>query len=117
MWRRCWKRRKRCTKGADSRTAATALRAETASRRPTRCVDQFVGRATSFLSARRGAVRHRSADRKALFALQGWCRRRFDRRLPPGLNAYPLRNQKRNTPRSEEHTSELQSREKLVCRL
>src|SRR5690606_41475097 len=45
---------------------------------------------------------------------------RPDRRIfPPGAwwSSYPCRGDRNGSPRSEEHTSELQSRENLVCRL
>src|SRR3712207_8514552 len=54
------------------------------------------------LGRTRGMVRHRSARRDPLGAAGGRCG--MARRHGP-------------TPRSEEHTSELQSRQYLVCRL
>src|SRR5690606_41057588 len=67
-----------------------------------------------------GAVRIRSAVRRR--AVRAWPVRRGSRRSRTGRCAgrsarRPPAPAPSTAPRSEEHTSELQSREKLVCRL
>src|SRR5690625_5971296 len=57
----------------------------------------------------RSEIRHHRHARKVLFALEG------RRGRQPGLPARQVSG--KDVPRSEEHTSELQSRGHLVCRL
>src|SRR5690606_40034023 len=49
--------------------------------------------------------------------LRGAAHERYIRRFPNGTTCYVEDVSSRRKPRSEEHTSELQSRENLVCRL
>src|SRR5690606_41720990 len=80
---------------------------------------------TLFRSSDRGALRpgrlrrrRRRAGPPARLAGDGrGDLRRMPLLRPPLRVAGRLRGAGRRTPRSEEHTSELQSREKLVCRL
>src|SRR5207302_8374866 len=74
---------------------------------PERCVACGRGRCRGGRE-RRGSCQGRSRDRRNLFGGREWCRcgRWHRERIARG---------ERRGSRSEEHTSELQSRENLVC--